>query len=186
MIRSNPETLDGWLRRLDWSLHALPQKDRIEIARETRSHIEDRISQGVSEQDVLATLGTPEEYARGFHDEFELSRALGSRGLIGMLRVVVYWLPRSAAAFLALIVVGCLGLFGAGVAVTALMRFVDPLHWGLWLSSHSLVFGYAASSTDGRELFGAWIYPFTVLCLIGCWMAGQATLLWALRTIARR
>ncbi|GLQ99376.1 DUF1700 domain-containing protein [Dyella mobilis] len=186
MIGTSLETAGSWLRRLDWSLHALPQNDRIEIIREMRSHIEDRISRGIAERDVLASLGSPEEYARDFHDEFELSKALGSRGLIGMLRVAVYWLPRSAAAFLALMAVGCLGLFGTGVAVTAMMRFVDPLHWGLWLSSHSLVFGYAANLADEHEVFGTWIYPFAVLCAVGCWMAGQATLLWALRTIARR
>lgn len=178
--------LSAYARKLRWSLSTLPEADREDIVSEMRSHVLDRIDAGVSIDDIFHGFGSPEQYARSFHDDFELSRALGSRSLVRMMRVLAYRVSRSAAAFFALLAMGCLGLFGAGVTVTALMRFIDPVHWGLWLSSHSLVFGYAGSPGGSRELLGAWIYPFAVLCLIGCWMVGQATLLWALKKIARR
>lgn len=50
-------TREMWLRRLEWALHALPTKDRDEIVRETCSHIEERIAQGVGEPQILASLG---------------------------------------------------------------------------------------------------------------------------------
>ena len=186
MTGSSPSPLDDWLRRLDWALHGLPPTDRAEIARETRSHVEERVAQGMSEQEALMSLGEPEDYARGFYDGFELSKALGSRDVVRMTRVAAQWLNRSAAAAFALIVVSCLGIFAAGVTLTALMRFFDPVHWGLWLSSHFLLFGHVESAGEGRELLGAWIYPVAVLSLFGCWMGCRATLLCALRAIAHR
>jgi uncharacterized membrane protein len=185
MRGNSPRTLDDWLRRLEWSLNALPPKDRAEIARETRSHIEERIAQGISEQDALFSMGKPEDYAQGFNDDFELSKALGSRESFEMMRVVAQWLTRSAAAGAALVAVSCLGLFAAGVILTALMRFFDPVHWGLWLSSHFVLFGHVDRGDQARELLGAWIYPFAVVSLVACWLAGRAALLSALRTIAR-
>jgi len=59
------------------------------------------------------------------------------------------------------------------------------VHWGLWLSSHFLLFGHVDRGDQARELLGAWIYPFAVVSLVACWLAGRAALLSALRTIAR-
>jgi hypothetical protein len=78
MSNSTATAQDVWLRRLEWALHALPTKDRDDIVRETCSHIEERIAQGVGEPQILASLGNADDYAQSFLDEFELSQALGS------------------------------------------------------------------------------------------------------------
>lgn len=177
---------DVWLRRLAWALHALPAKDRDDIVRETCSHIEERIVQGVSEPQILASLGNADDYAQSFLDEFELSQALGSRKLPAMTRVAARWIHRSIAVAAAFTWVSLLGLFAAGVVLTAVMHFLDPAHWGLWVSSHMLLIGHVDDPSEARELLGAGIYPFAVGSLIVCWIAGRAALLGSLRAVARR
>jgi uncharacterized membrane protein len=179
-------TQDRWLRRLEWALHAMPAKDRDEITREACSHIEDRLAQGNAIADVLAALGTPEEHAHGFFEEFELSEALGSRTTTGMLRIAARRIHRSAAAAVAFTLVCCLFVLGVGIVLTALMHFIDPLHWGVWYSTHMFLIGYVDNPGEARELLGAWIYPGAVLLAYGCWNIGQIILLWALRTMTRR
>lgn len=177
---------DVWLRRLDWALHALPTKDRDDIVRETRSHIEERINQNMAESRILASLGDADDYAQSFLDEFELSQALGSRKLPAMIGAAARWLHRSVAAAAAFTSVLLLGLFAAGVILTAVMHFLDPVHWGLWVSKRMLLIGHVDDPSVARELLGAGIYPFAVGSLIVCWIAGRAALLGSLRVVARR
>lgn len=177
---------DAWLRRLEWALHALPIKDREEIVRETRSHIEERIAQNVDEPQILASLGDADDYAQSFLDDFELSQALGSRKLPAMIGVAARWIHRSAAAAAAFTGVLLLGLFAAGVVLTAVMHFLDPTHWGLWVSNRMLLIGHVDDPSEARELLGAGIYPFAVGTLIAWWIAGQAALLGSLRVVVRR
>jgi hypothetical protein len=177
---------DVWLRRLDWALHALPTKDRDDIVRETRSHIEERINQNMAESQILASLGDADDYAQSFLDEFELSQALGSRKLPAMIGAAARWLHRSVAAAAAFTSVLLLGLFAAGVILTAVMHFLDPVHWGLWVSERMLLIGHVDDPSVARELLGAGIYPFAVGSVIVCWIAGRAALLGSLRVVARR
>lgn len=186
MSNSSPLNKDHWLRRLEWSLHSLPSKDRTDIVLEARSHIEDRIAQGVSETDALSSLGTPEEHAHGFVQEFELSEALGSRAGFRMLRVAGNRVHRNAAAALAMLLVFMLGVIAIGTVLTALMRFTNGAQWGVWTASHMFLIGYQESNDGAREIVGAGIYPLAVLCVFTCWHMGRAILLWALRTMAKR
>lgn len=186
MSNSTAAARDVWLRRLEWALHALPTKDRDDIVRETRSHIEERVAQGVSELQILASLGDADDYAQSFLDEFELSQALGSRNLPAMIGVAARWIHRSVTAAAAFTWVLLLGVFAAGVVLTAVMHFLDPAHWGLWVSSHMLLIGHVDDPSAARELLGPGIYPFAVGSLIVCWIAGRAALLGSLRAVARR
>lgn len=179
-------TRDVWLRRLEWALHALPTKDREGIVRETCSHIDERIAQGVAEPQILASLGNPDDYAQSFLDEFELSQALGSRKLPAMIGVAARWIHRSVAAAAAFTWVLLLGLFAGGVVLTAVMHFLDPAHWGLWISGRMLLIGQVDDPSAARELLGAGIYPFAVGSVIVCWIAGRAALLGSLQVVARR
>jgi uncharacterized membrane protein len=186
MNRIAVTTRDQWLRRLEWALSALPVKDRDDIVRETRSHIEERLAQGMSEQQVLASLGDGDDYAQSFLDEFELSRALGSRRLPEMTRVAAAWAHRSIAAAAAFTWVLLIALYAAGVVLTAVMDFVDPVHWGFWVSKHMVLIGHVDDPAVARELLGAGIYPFAVGSLIVCWISGRSALLGSLRIVARR
>lgn len=179
-------TRDAWLRRLEWALHALPTKNREEIVRETCSHIEERLAQGVGEPQILASLGNADDYAQSFLDEFELAQALGSRKLTAMTKAAARWIHRSVAAAAAFTSVSLLGVFAVGVVLTAVMHFLDPAHWGLWVSSRMLLIGQVDDPSVARELLGAGIYPFAVASLIVCWAAGRTALLGSLRVVARR
>lgn len=186
MNKIAPATRDVWLRQLDWALHALPARERDDIVRESRSHIEERISQGMGEPQVLASMGFPDDYAQKFLDEFDLSQALGSRKLPAMMGVAAQRIHRSVIAAAAFTWVLLLGLFAAGVTVTAAMHFLDPAHWGFWVSSHMLLIGHVDDPKEARELLGAGIYPAAVVTLVVCWIVGRAALLGALRAIAYR
>jgi uncharacterized membrane protein len=164
----------------------LPAKDRDEIVRETYSHIEERVAQGMGEPQILASLGNADDYAQSFLDEFELSQALGSRKLPAMIRAAARWVHRSVAAAVAFTSVLLLGVFAGGVVLTAAMHFLDPTHWGLWVSSHMLLIGHVDDPSEARELLGAGIYLFAVGSVIVCWIAGRTALLGSLRVVARR
>ncbi|MDF3982188.1 DUF1700 domain-containing protein [Luteibacter sp. PPL201] len=185
MTPNNAVTTRVWLRRLRWSLNALPRADRDDITCEIESHISDRIAQGMIEEHVLAALGPPELYARAFLDDFELNGALANQGLLAMCKVALHRITRSLAAFVGVVAAGCLGIMAMAIILTVVMRFIDPVHWGLWLTAHSLTLGVVDSPSEGRELLGAWLYAWAVIWLILCWTLGKAVLLTSLRHIAK-
>lgn len=185
MSKTDPVTIDGWLRRLDWSLHRLTSNDRNEIARELRSHFQERIEQGLSEAQILASLGLPEDYARDFLEDFELSQALGSRTLPRMMAAAAQRIHRSLAAAAAFTSVLLLAVFAASVVLTAIMHFVDPAHWGLWISNRMFLIGQIDDPREARELLGVGIYPVAAICVTACLSLGRLSLLAALRRIVR-
>jgi uncharacterized membrane protein len=67
-----------WLRRLKWSLASMPSPEREDIVEETRAHLHEAIAGGQSAAAVLGGFGAPEDYARQFVDEMDVSHALGS------------------------------------------------------------------------------------------------------------
>lgn len=96
------EKIDGqlktYLRRLGWALARMPAQDREEILEETRSHILDRVDQGLSVPEVLATLGKPETYGALFIDDMEITEALASQGVVEVGAAVLKRVHRSATA----------------------------------------------------------------------------------------
>ncbi|GHA76936.1 HAAS signaling domain-containing protein [Cognatilysobacter bugurensis] len=184
MSTKDRDNLDGWLRRLEWALSSLPNTERADIVREARSHLEERGASGVEDADALRAMGSPEDYARGFLDDYELARALGEGTATGLMAAVGQRTHRSAIAFGAFVGVLLLGLLGAGVLLTALMHFIDPTHWGLWASNRMLLLGQLDDPADARELLGAAIYPFAAVVVAICWVAGRLTLIRALKALA--
>lgn len=186
MSRKDQHTPEAWLRRLEWALGSLPAVERTEIVREARSHLEERSANGRDGTDVLAAMGTPEDYARGFLDEYELARALGDGTVSGLMAAAGQRMHRSAVALGAFVGVLLLGLLGASALLTALMHFLDPDHWGLWLSSRMLLLGQVDDPAEARELLGAGIYPFAAIIVAVCWAAGRLTLVAAIKSLASR
>lgn len=186
MSRKDRYTLDGWLRRLGWALGSLPAVERADIVREAQSHLEERSASGMDDRAILDAIGTPEDYARGFLDEYELARALGNGTVSGLMAAAGRRMHRSAIAFGAFICVLLLGLLGASALLTAVMHFLDPAHWGLWISSRMLLLGQIDNPAEARELLGAGIYPFSAVIVAICWAAGRLTLIGALKALASR
>lgn len=185
MTRPRDLLFQGWLRRLDWSLSTLPKADRSEIVAEYQSHIEQRLEAGMDMADTLSTLGDPEMIARQFVDDFVLAQAMGSRDFAPMARVAARWFHRSVAAAAALLTISLLCVFTGGVVLTAIMRFADPIHWGLWLAPGMLLFG-RVDDPSATELLGAWIYPVAIVIALISWAVGRIVLLWAINRIAGR
>lgn len=173
---------DHWFRRLDAALHSLPPAHREDIVREVRSHVEDRVAQGIASSSVIAALGQPEDYALNFVDDFHLSESLGARSVPRMLRVATRLAHKSVMVACGLILVLVLVLMGSATIVTAAMHWFDPAHWGLWLSDRYLIMGQVASGEPARELLGAAIYPVAVGIGWACWSASR----WILQHVLRR
>lgn len=175
--------LQAWLRELRLALAALPTDMREDILAETLSHLEDRLAQGHPAADALAALGPAAGYARGFLDNFELAHALSSRRLPSLVSAALQRVHRSLGVAVALIAVSLLALWTAATVVTALMHFIDPKHWGLWLGPHSLVLGVIDDGEPARELLGSLIYPLAVLTWAVAWQLGRQLLARALRRL---
>ncbi|WP_407069764.1 HAAS signaling domain-containing protein [Luteibacter sahnii] len=123
MNPNNAVTTRVWLRRLRWSLSALPRADRDDVTCEIESHISDRIAQGMIEEHVLTALDPPECYARAFLDDFELNAALANQGLLAMGKVALHRITRSLAAFVGVVAAGCLGVMAMALRR---IRYVVP------------------------------------------------------------
>src|SRR5258706_1905434 len=95
--------LKTYLRRLRWALAKLPESERDDIVQETDAHVCDRVAQGEQQAQVLAELGAPETYARGFLDELQLSQALASHGFSVMAAALLRRAPRNITASAALV-----------------------------------------------------------------------------------
>lgn len=186
MTRVDLTRPDGWLRRLEWALEPLTAPERADIVREARSHIEERARQGLDEPGILRAMGPPEDYAREFLDGYELSRALGAATLPGMMAAAAHRMHRSAMAAGAFVSVVLLALLAAGALLTAAMHFLDPQHWGLWISSRMLLLGQVDEPGEATEILGAGIYPFASLIVAICWVAGRQILRAALKAVARQ
>lgn len=177
--------LHDWLRRLRWSLAALPERDRDDIVAETRAHLEERVAGGDPPERVLAAFGPPEAYARQFVDQMELAGALGDPRSRTLLAVVARRVHRSLLAVVALVVVTILGAAAFLLVSVAVMKLIDPTHAGLWRSGSGMFLGLVDDPSRGEELLGWSIFPLAALGLLLIWGVGRLVLLAALRTLAR-
>jgi hypothetical protein len=66
-------------------------------------------------------------------------------------------------------IAGFLVALAAALALTAGMRWIDPAHWGLWVSPRMFLIGVVDHPGEGRELLGHSIYllAFTLVPLCG-------------------
>lgn len=175
--------LRPWLRELRLALAALPGDVRDDILAETQSHLEDRVAQGLSPAAALAALGPARDYALGFLDQYALAHALSSRALPSLVSVALQRAHRSLGVALGLIAVTLLGLLTAATALTAVMHFFDPRHWGFWLGPHALVLGVIDDHETATELLGPFIYPLAVVTWVFAWQLGRQILDRALRRL---
>jgi hypothetical protein len=179
-----PVALERYLARLATALAALPESERREILRETRSHVLERAlrSPDRATEAVLAELGPPADYARPFLPE--AGRALGT--------------PTSALHRLALVATAgwrtfpilAVVLASYTVAVSAfaiaVWKIVEPDGTGFWvndLAGERPSFGLAVSDPrqKGREVLGYWLVPIGLGIAAGIHVAMSALLRRVLR-----
>lgn len=178
--------LDEWLRGLKWSLQSIPSPEREDIVEETRAHITERLARGAPLEEALAPFGTPEDYARSFIDEMEVSGALASQRSASLMAVIARRAHRSVVAAGAILGVLILNVIAIGAVVTGVYKLVDPAHAGLWVGPGFAFLGTTDDVTAGRELLGNWVYVLIPTVLVACWYLARLILIGTVRTFARR
>ncbi|KQY89787.1 hypothetical protein ASD25_04455 [Brevundimonas sp. Root1423] len=153
------------MRRLGWALGSLPVRERDDILRETRSHIDDRVAEGVALETVLQGFGPAERYARQFIDEIEAYEALGSQRAADLALFVANRAHRSGVAAFTLLLLLLLGVLAAITVLMVGLKIYDPVHTGLWVGQGGGFVGIIDDAAAGRELMGPWLFPISALLL---------------------
>lgn len=178
--------LDEWLRGLKWSLQSIPSPEREDIIEETRAHITERLDRGAPLEEALAPFGTPEDYARSFIDEMEVSGALATQKSGPLMAVITRRAHRSlvaAGAVLGILVLNVIAIASVAIGV---YRLFDPVHAGLWVGPGFAFLGTIDDPSTGRELLGNWVYVLAPIVLVVCWYLARLILIGTVRTFARR
>lgn len=66
-----------------------------------------------------------------------------------------------------------ISILAAGIVLTALMRYFDPLHWGLWIAPEMLLLGRVADPGQAHEVLGDRIYTIAALVVLIAGLAAQ-------------
>ena len=175
-----PETvrqINQWLTALDTALAILPDPERADILTETRSHLHDRLAQGLSPEQALIGFGDARAYAQRFVDQFALNRALTSRKISIMARTLFGFAGRSVRAAVGLV-------FALGFAVFGISSL-----WPLKLGHDHIVFGFSNPSPPippFNEVLGPWIFPCLFLLTLLGFYAMRYSLMAAVRSMSGR
>lgn len=187
--------IEEYLKHFRWALSSLPAEDRTEIVEETRFHFVESVQAAHGQMtidEITAELGPPDEYARRFLQNYEITVALASGSAWQMLRRSSPFLGRGVRVSCTL--VSLLILYGIAMCllVVALMKPLFPEHVGFWTSSETSLFalGYIEDfgRTDRVEHLGYWIVPLGVAFATLTFLGATALLrrfLRSLRSIVR-
>lgn len=200
--------INQWLTALDTALAILPDPERAEILTETRSHLQDRLAQGLSPEQALMGFGEARAYARRFIDQFALSRALTSRKISIMARTLFGFAGRSVRAAAGLVFALCCAVLGISSLICMIEKVVRPdlvglwldlpldahhryehaetVHWPLKLGHDHIVFGFSNPSPPFDEVLGPWIFPCLFLLMLIGFYAMRYSLMAAVRSINGR
>jgi uncharacterized membrane protein len=184
MMTDTATEIDAYVRRLLWSLQALPQDDRLALASEIHDHLTESAARGADQLDrVLARLGAPDRLARAYVEEYELAGAVNRSRPLALLLAVLDRATGSLAAFGAGLSALILYLFAFSFAAIAISKLIFPANVGMWReSARTISAGIVPVAPASVELLGYWIVPLAVL-LGGLCFLGAGRLL---RAIGRR
>lgn len=179
--------LDEWLRGLKWSLSPIPSPEREDILEETRGHIAERVGAGASVDEVLTAFGTPEQYARRFVDDMQVSQALGAAKAGPLLGVIMTRLHRSALAIGAFAVLLILGVVAFSAVSIIWFEITDPVHTGLWMNDRGTAFiGIIDDPQSAEDRLGAGVIPVAIFLLTLSAVLARLTLVGVVRRFSRR
>lgn len=180
-MSADEPSLKTFERQLRWALAALPETDRDSIVAEMRSHVLDRMDAGADLGEILAALGTPNDYANAFCESYEVARALSLRKMPGMLLALLRGWTRSTGTVSVLLVIAIAWTIALQAVFVTLLKVRDPVHVGLWRGEHFFFLGIIDDPFRGTELLGAWIAPLAFCCLIAAWFISHRLAMWALK-----
>jgi len=164
----------AYLKRLRWALSHLPAEDREEIVTETRAHFAERIAQGATVDEVAASFGEPEAYARRFLENYEISVALSSGSTTRMMATALKAIGSGVGSFFAVLGLVLLYLTALTCLVVAVLKPIMPENVGFWTGEDLLLLGIVSDSVVGgmglvgdtagaEERLGYWIIPLSLV-----------------------
>ncbi|HVG91366.1 MAG TPA: hypothetical protein VNB54_07735 [Alphaproteobacteria bacterium] len=167
-MTSNP-MIESYFDALSTQLADLPPARRVEVVRELRAHVLDRLEQITVPSDndcrtVLTALGAPEEIARQYRVELLLNRSAWRISPWKMLRTLSRWTLTGIQGYIVFVVALIGYLLGASFYLTALLKPLFPHHIGIFVSHEGLNIARFPDPPPGTELVGAYYIPIAV-CL---------------------
>jgi uncharacterized membrane protein len=180
------DKLAVYARKLRWALASLPAAERDDIVNEMRSHVLDRIDQGVSMDEALAALGPADDYARAFRDSYAVASALSSRKLTELLSAILVNVLRSAAVAVAAVAIFLAWAAAALALNVTIWKMSDPAHVGLWRGKDFFFIGIIDDPTSGQELLGSWLPVLTLGLVVLAWVVTRVLAVWALKRLRQR
>ncbi|MET3436567.1 hypothetical protein [Sphingomonas sp. 1185] len=176
-----------YVRRLRWSLQAIPCEDREGIVREIESHLAESLAAGLERLDAsIAALGAPHALAARFVQEYRLAGALGEDRPAPLIAAMLVRSGRSAAAFGAMLVAMLLYLFALSFAAVAIVKPLFPSHVGLWSLPQGPAFGILADTPATPEIIGFWVLPIGIAGALACYALATLILRGTGRHLLRR
>jgi hypothetical protein len=180
-------TATGWiehyLSRLGSSLQSLPQPEREDILQEIRAHIMDSAGpapDAAAIQQVLRTLGAPEELGERYHTEFVLARASRSFAPWVLMRTAGRWAMVSLRGFTAFFI-GFVGYsLGIVLYITALLKPLVP-QIGLWVGRGTVEIGTPGSQAGLHEVLGPYYIVVAFIAGFGAFLGTTQALRWLMR-----
>ncbi|HEY5107427.1 MAG TPA: DUF1700 domain-containing protein [Caulobacteraceae bacterium] len=190
-MNASPATLDpraDYLRRLEWALRPLPGPDRGAIVAEISSHLAERFAgPGATTAAIVATLGEPDDLARAYVEDSELSGALHRAAPGHLLATILSRATRSITAFVVGLGAVILYVLGLSFVAVAVLKPIAPRNVGLWLGPHTFDFGILGSPPGvTREALGLWILPLSAACAVLCYLAAGVLMKRGARALLRR
>ena len=85
------DPIEDYAGRLRKSLVGFSVSEREEIVEEIRTHVHDRVASGLSVDDTLARLGTPEDLAKNYRSGALVRRAKSSFSPWTILKATFRW-----------------------------------------------------------------------------------------------
>ncbi len=173
---SSQKHIDEYIQKLSRALSGLGDDDRREILNEIRAHLEHRAGENRLDE-ALKALGSPQDCARGFHEEIRLQSAFADAGPVKTFGALLALASRRITATAGLFVSGIFFLFAIAFAIICVTKIVSPESVGLWIDPAQDIFVLGvvdvAPGSAVKEMLGAWMFPFAAALAILSLLIGQ-------------
>jgi uncharacterized membrane protein len=159
-----------YVRRLRWSLQAIPAEDRNGLVREIESHLIDSLAVSPASLDAtIKAMGPPHTLAARYVEEFRLAGALGDDSPAPLIHALLIRSGRSVAAFGSVLTAMLLYLSAFCLVAMAVAKPLFPSHVGLWSSSAGSAFGIMTDAPAAPEMLGLWVLPVALAGALACY-----------------
>ena len=183
---SNP-MIESYFAALDTQLADLPKAKRVEVIRELRAHVFDRLEQITVPTDddcrvVLQAMGSPQEIGRQYRMELLLNKSAWKISPWSMLRTLFRWTLTGIQGYIVFVLAMLGYTMGGCLYISALLKPLFPHNVGIFISDHALNLARFPEPPPGTEILGVYFIPVAVF--LGFLFTLGTTL--AIRFVVRR